>query len=98
MGCVGNDEYAKMIKEKAEEIGVETALEETNEAPTAKCAILLTNKNRSMVAHVGAACHFSIDFLEQNWDLLETIQIFYITVTIFCLLSPYESCKFYLFL
>lgn len=46
MGCVGNDEYADIIMTKAEEVGLLTLLQTTDEASTATCATLLTDQNR----------------------------------------------------
>jgi adenosine kinase len=82
MGCIGQDEYGKMLIKMSHELGLKTAFEVTNKAPTATCAVLLTKNNRSLVAHLGAAYNFSVEFLEDNWPLLKNIRIFYITVCV----------------
>lgn len=46
MGCVGDDIYAQIVKEKANEIGLDTVFQMTQNAPTATCAVLLTGANR----------------------------------------------------
>lgn len=81
MGCVGKDEYASIVKSKAKESGLKTIFQTTNQASTATCATLLTDKNRSMVAHLGAACKFTEDHLDcpDNWAYIENSQVFYIT-------------------
>jgi adenosine kinase len=83
MGCVGQDEYADFIKEKAKESGMKTLFQVTDKAPTATCAVLLTDNNRSLVCHLGAANYFRSEFLDQdnNWSLIENMKIYYFTVS-----------------
>jgi len=81
MGCVGQDEYAEIIASKAEEAGLKTLFQTTCEATTATCATLLTDQNRSLVAHLGAACKFTQDYLDnfKTWSHVENSRLFYIT-------------------
>ena len=81
MGCVGDDKYAEMIKDKARESGLRTLFQVTDKAPTATCAVLLTENNRSLVAHLGAANFFRAEFLDQenNWLLIDNLRIYYFT-------------------
>ena len=83
MGSVGNDKYAKIIVEKADEIGLKTIFQVKNNASTATCAVLLTDQNRSLVAHLEAASQFTEDFLESYkiWSHIENSCLFYITVS-----------------
>jgi len=46
MGCVGQDKYADILKNKAKEVGLKTLFQTTDKASTATCAVLITNKNR----------------------------------------------------
>jgi adenosine kinase len=82
MGCVGEDKYAEMIKEQARETGLKTVFQVTDKAPTATCAVLLTENNRSLVCHLGAANYFRAEFLDQenHWSLIENLKIYYFTV------------------
>ena len=84
MGAVGSDLYAEIIVQKANEIGLRTLFQTIDKEPTATCAVLLTDSNRSMVAHLGAAYHFTENFLEfhKNWSIVENSRLFYITVII----------------
>jgi adenosine kinase len=83
-GCVGEDKYAEILKEKAKETGLRTMFQTTEKCPTATCAVLLTShgQNRSLVCHLNAANHFTHDFLDRdnNWSVIENIRLFYITV------------------
>lgn len=82
MGSVGQDTYADIIVEKAEEIGLKTLFQTIDKEATATCAVLLTDANRSMVAHLGAAYGFTDEFLDmpKNWSIVEHCRLFYITV------------------
>ena len=84
MGSVGQDTYADIIVEKAEEIGLKTLFQTTDKEATATCAVLLTDANRSMVAHLGAAYQFTEEFLDipKNSNIIEHSKLFYITVII----------------
>ena len=98
MGCVGQDDYADIIVSKAEESGLRTILQINDEASTAKCATLLTDQNRSMVAHLGAATTFTDDHLDSdnNMYFVENSEIFYITGFFFstCMDSVIRIAKF----
>ena len=82
MGCVGQDECAEIIRDEASKDGLVTLFQTTDRAHTAKCAVLLTDKNRSLVCHLGAAKLFSIDSLERCWPIVESSKLFYLTVCI----------------
>ena len=83
MGCVGQDKHAEIIKDKAKEIGLKTLFQLSDKAKSATCAVLLTGTCRSLVCHLGAAQHFTSDFLDHdnNWAQIENNKIFYITVS-----------------
>jgi adenosine kinase len=50
LGCVGNDENAKILKHSATADGLETLYQVSETVPTGKCAVLITDNNRSMVS------------------------------------------------
>ncbi|XP_071808732.1 uncharacterized protein [Asterias amurensis] len=80
-GCIGEDEYAKNMKEKMAEAKVRTAYLVNAEQPTGTCAALITGNNRSLVANLAAANHFKLDHLlkPENWALIEKAEYFYNT-------------------
>lgn len=98
MGCVGQDDYADILASKAEDSGLRTVLQTTDQASTAKCATLLTDQNRSMVAHLGAATKFTDDHLDNdnNMYYVKNSEIFYITGFFFstCMDSVVRIAKF----
>jgi len=58
-GCVGNDKSAEILKNVLNEGGVAQHFVNTNDAPTGTCAVLIVDKDRSMVTKLGAAEKFS---------------------------------------
>ena len=82
MGCTGKDRNAEIMSRKAKEVGLNVVYQVKDCVPTGTCAVLITNNDRSLVAHLGAASHFTEGHLleENNWQLIEKAKIFYITV------------------
>uniref|UniRef100_A0A672MGD9 Adenosine kinase n=1 Tax=Sinocyclocheilus grahami TaxID=75366 RepID=A0A672MGD9_SINGR len=48
-GCIGNDKFGKILKEKAEEAHVDAHYYEQSEEPTGTCAACITGDNRSIM-------------------------------------------------
>lgn len=84
MGCVGKDDYSEIMENKAKEIGLKVAYQYTDKNHTGRCAVLVTGKNRSLVAHLGAANNFTIEHLEdpEHWTHIEKAEIHYVSVSI----------------
>ncbi|XP_028040711.1 adenosine kinase [Bombyx mandarina] len=78
-GCVGNDEYAKLLKERAIADGVHVQYQVSNEVATGTCAVLVTGTHRSLCANLGAAQHFTPDHLqkEECKKSIEAAKFFY---------------------
>ena len=72
MGCVGSDSSSKILEEKARDAGVNVRYQ-VSEKPTGRCAVLITDQNRSLVTKLDAANHFTVSYLEEesNWDLVK---------------------------
>lgn len=65
-GCVGNDDYAKILRERAVAEGVNVLYQVTDQAPTGTCAVLVTGTHRSLCANLAAAEKFTPDHLEKE--------------------------------
>ncbi|XP_049876153.1 uncharacterized protein LOC126373851 [Pectinophora gossypiella] len=78
-GCVGDDDYAKILKDRAEAEGVNVMYQVTEEAPTGTCAVLVTGLHRSLCANLAAAQKFTPDHLakEECKKAIETAKFFY---------------------
>lgn len=80
-GCVGNDEYAKILESKARSDGVNVVYQVTPDLPTGTCAVLITSTKRSLCANLSAANLFTIDHImkKENFNFLEKAEYFYIS-------------------
>ena len=78
MGCVGEDSSRKILEEKAREAGVNVRYQ-VSEKPTGRCAVLITDQNRSLVTKLDAANHFTVSHLEEeeNWSLVAAARCVY---------------------
>ena len=79
-GCVGRDENALILKEKAEGDGVNVHYQVEPRQTTGVCGAIITGEDRSLVASLGAADYFMHKYLEApvNWQLVQQAQFFYI--------------------
>jgi adenosine kinase len=57
-GAVGNDEFATRMETVARGDGVTCNYVRADGAPTGKCAVLVVDGERSLVASLGAAEHY----------------------------------------
>lgn len=80
-GCVGQDDYARILEEKATEAGVDVRYQRTDAQPTGTCAVLITGTHRSLCANLAAANCFTLDHLQlpANWKCVEEAKFFYIS-------------------
>jgi len=81
IGCIGNDENGKNMKAAAEEYGVTTRYLVDNDTATGTCAVLITDKERSMVAFLGAAEKHKKEHLEtpEMQEVINKAKFFYMT-------------------
>lgn len=80
-GCVGNDEYACKLEEKARADGVNVVYQRNESLPTGTCAVAITGHHRSLCANLAAANSFTIDHINEpnNRQILNTAKYFYCT-------------------
>lgn len=86
-GSVGNDDYAKILEEKATHDGLNVQYQYNEEVPTGTCGVLITDAHRSLCANLAAANHFTIEHLQkaENKKLLDNAEYYYISVSFkFC--------------
>lgn len=81
-GCVGNDNYAHILEEKAIHDNLIVRYQHTEKEPTGTCGVMITGTHRSLCANLAAANHFSIEYLHlpENRELLEKAEFYYISV------------------
>lgn len=80
-GCVGKDEHAKILEERARQDGVNVRYQKKEDHRSGKCAVLITGKHRSLIADLGAANHFTEDHLteSENQKILQGANFYYIS-------------------
>ncbi|CAG9788510.1 unnamed protein product [Diatraea saccharalis] len=80
-GCVGNDDYANILKERAVAEGVNVQYQVTSSCPTGTCAVLVTGTHRSLCANLAAAQRFTPDHLakEHCKKAIEAAKFFYVS-------------------
>ncbi|XP_026845228.1 adenosine kinase isoform X1 [Drosophila persimilis] len=80
-GCVGEDEYADILMEKARSAGLDVHYQIKKDVPTGTCAVLITGTHRSLCANLAAANNFTIDHLDQplNKALVDNALYYYIS-------------------
>ncbi|KAI9584132.1 hypothetical protein GQX74_010467 [Glossina fuscipes] len=80
-GCVGKDNYAKILERRATEDGLNVRYQYTDNAPTGTCVVLITGDSRSLCAYLAAASHFTLEHIQkpENRQLLQKVKYFYIS-------------------
>lgn len=80
-GCVGEENYAKILETRARSDGVNVRYQKKGEYLTGKCAVLITGKHRSLIADLGAANHFTEDHLAEpeNAKIVLAAEFYYIS-------------------
>jgi adenosine kinase len=64
VGCVGEDENGERMEQAAMGDGVRVLFRKESSVPTGTCAVLVHEKERSLVASLGAANHYKLDHFE----------------------------------
>ncbi|KAJ9470718.1 Adenosine kinase [Diplonema papillatum] len=81
-GSVAKDEYAKILTEAAEKEGLAMPMyTDAADTPTGTCGVCVVEKERSLVANLGAACKFDVAHLakEAVWKAVEAAGVIYIS-------------------
>ncbi|KAL0964173.1 hypothetical protein UPYG_G00320200 [Umbra pygmaea] len=94
-GCIGEDDFGKILKQKAEEAHVDAHYYEQTQEPTGTCAACITGNDRSLVANLAAANCYKKEKhldLEDNWTLVEKAKVYYIA-GFFLTVSPESILK-----
>uniref|UniRef100_A0A0B6ZW30 Adenosine kinase n=1 Tax=Arion vulgaris TaxID=1028688 RepID=A0A0B6ZW30_9EUPU len=78
-GCIAHDEFGDILSKSAQAAGMNVKFQYTDREPTGTCAVVCTNKQRSLVANLAAANCFTEDHLDNsdNWAAVEAAKFFY---------------------
>lgn len=80
-GCVGVDDFAQKLEEKARADGVNVIYQYNDTLPTGTCAVAITGHHRSLCANLAAANTFTVGHvnLPENHKILDNAKYFYVT-------------------
>ncbi|CAM6090805.1 unnamed protein product [Calypogeia fissa] len=80
IGCVGNDKFGQVMKDKCAEDGVSTKYLVDETVATGTCAVLVNGGERSLVANLSAANNYKVEHLQRPeiWAVVEKAKFFYI--------------------
>lgn len=85
IGCISEDEAGQILKSECEKLKLRAKFQfSTDGVSTGKCAVLLNDKNRSMVTHLGASKELSMEHVQNpdTWCCVEKAQVYYIAVSV----------------
>merc|ERR1712070_275021 len=79
MGCVGEDEYSKKMKEVMKSDGVNALYMVDKSVPTGTCAVCITGNDRSLVANLSAANNYKASHCQEpaNWSVVKGAKVIY---------------------
>lgn len=78
VGCIGRDSFGESQLKLCTEQGVDARYMVHPTASTGKCASLVINNERSLVAHIGAAGMFDVAHMRTLQPLVDETRIFYV--------------------
>lgn len=76
-GCIGKDETAKVLEQELEKVGVHGHFHHDDETPTGTCAVIVHNKERTLVANLAACLKYPTQHLKDNMSVLEKTKVIY---------------------
>jgi len=78
-GCIAKDNFGDILTKAAQDSGVDVKFQYTDKEPTGTCAVVCTDKNRSLVANLAAANCFTEAHLDDpaNWKAVEEAKFIY---------------------
>eukprot|EP01118_Nematostelium_gracile_P007622 TRINITY_DN248_c1_g1_i1.p1 TRINITY_DN248_c1_g1~~TRINITY_DN248_c1_g1_i1.p1 ORF type:complete len:343 (-),score=116.35 TRINITY_DN248_c1_g1_i1:50-1078(-) len=92
IGCIGKDKFGEELRNSANKDGVATHYLVDENTPTGTCAVLIRDKERSLVANLSAANNYKKDHFESNeiQDIVKKANFFY-SASFFLTVSPETS-------
>lgn len=79
IGCIAKDTFGDTLTKASQAAGVDVRFQYTDKEPTGTCAVVCTDKNRSLVANLAAANCFTEDHLDNPtvWAVVEKAKFYY---------------------
>jgi adenosine kinase len=77
IGCIGTDEFGAKMEEQLSADKVTPLFMKTTDTPTGTCAVLVKEKERSLIANLASAEKYSIEHFKSVQPTIDAAQIFY---------------------
>lgn len=89
IGCIGDDEFGAQMRKNATTDGVNVQYLVDPDTPSGTCAVAIINKDRSLVANLGAANKYKLEHLQEKeqQQTIEKASYFY-SAGFFLTVSP----------
>lgn len=78
-GSICDDERGKKLKECLDSEGMESSFSIAEDSYTGACGVVINNKERSLIADLGASLKYKTEHLESHFDKLNDYKIIYAT-------------------
>ena len=88
-GCIGKDEVAKVLEDELEKAGMHGYFHHDESTPTGTCAVIIREKERTLVANLAACLKYPTKHLKDNMSVLERSKVLYTSA--FFVTSNYEA-------
>lgn len=76
-GAIGQDDFGVRLREASSQAGVVPHFQVDPSNETGTCACLIFNKERALVANLGASKNLQVSFLKEHWNVFEEAQVIY---------------------
>jgi adenosine kinase len=79
VGCLGDDEFGCILERALQKGGVRSIFQRNDDAPTGTCACLIVDKERSLIANLGAALEVTMEHINSEvvMQAIEEAQLYY---------------------
>lgn len=80
VGCVGDDEYAEILRKSCAEQGLHVEYRVDKEHKTGRCGVIITDHHRTMCTDLAAANEYKLEHLQQPhiWSMVEASKVYYV--------------------
>lgn len=76
-GAIGQDDFGIRLRDASSEAGVVPHFQIDPSNETGTCACLIFNKERALVANLGASKFLKVSFIKEHWNIFEESQVIY---------------------
>lgn len=90
-GCIGKDEFGNVLEKTLQDSGIHSYLCRDETEKTGTCAVIVHEKERSLIANLAACTKFPLDHFKNNVQTFKDAHLIYTTA--FFITSNYEALQ-----